>query len=171
MVLEPPIDRLVQYKQMNRLPTDVRQEIPSALKALLARGTLAEALRESDSSKSVSSLSTQLRTEKSSKVPLQSKALSTDNVRTSVDKAGPDKPSVKKPKVSLTCQNFLGVGARKAKAAQSARKAAQVGFQRSKKQKTSHSGSGVPLDQVARLKYVKGFTQAVRTPCRFEDLA
>lgn len=67
-------------------------------------------------------------------------------------------------------QNFLAMGARKAKAAKSARTAARVGFQPSKKIKLSNTGSGVPLPQVVRLKYVKGFTQAVRTPCRLKDL-
>jgi len=69
-------------------------------------------------------------------------------------------------------QNFLIAGARKAKAARSARTAARVGFDRgSQKNKLSNTGSGVPISQVVRLKYVKGFTQAVRTPCRLEDLA
>ena len=70
-------------------------------------------------------------------------------------------------------QNFLLMGAKKAKAARSARTAARVGcFEKSTKQnKLSNTGSGVPLSQVVRLKYVKGFTQAVSTPCRLEDLA
>lgn len=37
-------------------------------------------------------------------------------------------------------------------------------------EKKSNTGSGVPLQNVVRLKYVKGFTQAVRTPCRIDDL-
>jgi chromosome transmission fidelity protein 18 len=37
--------------------------------------------------------------------------------------------------------------------------------------KISHTGSGVPMSQVMRLKYTKGFTQAVRVPCRLDDLA
>lgn len=67
--------------------------------------------------------------------------------------------------------NFLTLGAKQAKAARSARSAARAGIDRSlKRQKTSHSGSGVPISHVVRLKYVKGFTQAVRTPCYPEDL-
>jgi chromosome transmission fidelity protein 18 len=66
--------------------------------------------------------------------------------------------------------NFLGIGAQKAKESKSARKAAQVGLELSKKIKMAHTGSGLQLNQVIRLKYVKGFTQAVRTPCRLEDL-
>jgi chromosome transmission fidelity protein 18 len=70
-----------------------------------------------------------------------------------------------------TTQNFLGIGAAKAKAARSARKAADVGFDRSKsRKKLSNSGSGRPIDQVLRYKYQKGFTQAVRLPCSKDDL-
>jgi len=82
------------------------------------------------------------------------------------DAPGKGGPPAKKAKA----QNFLALGAKKAKAAKSARTAARVGFQPSKKIKLSNTGSGVPLQQVVRLKYVKGFTQAVRTPCRLEDL-
>lgn len=69
-----------------------------------------------------------------------------------------------------TATNFLGIGASQAKAAKSARRAALVGLDRSKKVKLAHTGSGLRLSQVVRLKYVKGFTQAVRTPCRLQDL-
>ena len=69
--------------------------------------------------------------------------------------------------------NFLDVGAQKAKAAMTARKMARAGLVvRSKsKLKVSHTGSQVPMEQVMRLKYTKGFTQAVRVPCRLGDLA
>lgn len=79
-------------------------------------------------------------------------------------------PPAKRPKASMTAQNFLVSGAKKAKEARFARNAARVGVQRSQKNKAAHTGSGVPFPQVIRLKYVKGFTQAVRTPCRLEDL-
>jgi len=79
-------------------------------------------------------------------------------------------PPAKRSKPNLTAQNFLGIGAMKAKQARCARKAARVGFQRSNKSKTSNTGSGVPQAQVIRLKYVKGFTEAVRTPARLDDL-
>lgn len=65
-------------------------------------------------------------------------------------------------------QNFLGIGAQKAKASRTARKKALVGF-KTKRVMESHSGSGLLLKQVIRFKYQKGFTQAVRTPCRIED--
>jgi len=85
-------------------------------------------------------------------------------------------PEAKRPRMSpnnkLTAQNFLGVGAMKAKEARSRQKAARVGLSQRvpKRNKTSHTGSGVQLSQVIRLKYLKGFTEAVRTPCRLEDL-
>jgi chromosome transmission fidelity protein 18 len=73
---------------------------------------------------------------------------------------------------SPTAGNFLGIAAKKGKAAKSARRVAALGLNRmsSKKQKLSHSGSGFLLSHVVRMKYVKGFTQAVRTPCRLNDL-
>lgn len=80
-----------------------------------------------------------------------------------------DSPPTAK-QVKPTAQNFLQLGARKAKESKSARNAARVGFLRSQKVKLSHTGSGVPLSQVVRLKYVKGFTEAVRTPCTLKDL-
>jgi chromosome transmission fidelity protein 18 len=73
--------------------------------------------------------------------------------------------------VEKASKNFLGDAAARARAARSERKAAMVGFDRSKtKAKLSNTGSGVPFEDVVRFKYQKGFTQAVRTPCRMEDL-
>ena len=81
-------------------------------------------------------------------------------------------PVPKRPKTSpsgTNTKNFLGVGAKRARQMKSARKAAAVGLG-SKKNKMAHTGSGLRLNQVIRLRYVKGFTQAVRTPCRREDI-
>jgi chromosome transmission fidelity protein 18 len=77
-------------------------------------------------------------------------------------------PTAKRSKP--TAQNFLLVGAKRAKELKSARNAARVGFARSEGEKLSHTGSGVPLARVLRLKYVKGFTEAVRKPCTLQDL-
>lgn len=74
------------------------------------------------------------------------------------------------PAKKIKAQNFLIAGAKQAKAARSARTAARVGVDNTKTNKLSNTGSGVPIAKVVRLKYVKGFTQAVRTPCRMEDL-
>lgn len=79
---------------------------------------------------------------------------------------------IKKQKAGMTATNFLGLGARKAKAALTDRKMARAGLERSKTaNRVSNTGSGVQLAKVMRLKHVKGFTQAVRVPCRLEDLA
>jgi chromosome transmission fidelity protein 18 len=79
-------------------------------------------------------------------------------------------PPAKRKKIAVTSQNFLGIRAKKAKEARSARSAARVGLLSAKQQKASNTGSGMPLPQVIKFKYVKGFTEAVRTPCRLEDL-
>ncbi len=91
--------------------------------------------------------------------------------RESSDDVMLDRPSAKRSKAPIAAIDFLGINARKAKEAKSARTAARVGMERcSKINKVSHTGSGIPLSRVVRLKYLKGFTQAVRTPCRMEDL-
>ena len=76
------------------------------------------------------------------------------------------------PSPVASAKNFLGLGAKKARQSKSARKAAAVGLDiaRSKKQKKAHTGSGLLLNQVIRMRYVKGFTQAVHTPCNLKDL-
>lgn len=96
--------------------------------------------------------------------------------------------------------NFLAIGAKRSKISKSARNASRVAqncyststgrtlnvdTNNSNNNKStidhcsttntagillSHSGSGVPMQNVVRYKYVKGFTQAVRTPCQIEDL-
>ena len=80
-------------------------------------------------------------------------------------------PPLKKLKIEAAPKNFLGIAAQKAKASRNARKKALVGFNnRVRAEKLTHTGSGVPLTQVIRFKYQKGFTQAVRTVCQIEDL-
>jgi chromosome transmission fidelity protein 18 len=87
-----------------------------------------------------------------------------------------------------TGNNFLLIGAKNAKALRSARSAARVGcivhenyHKHSTKEypadrstqhgRLSNTSSGIPLSQVIKLRYVKGFTQAVSMPCRLEDLS
>lgn len=76
----------------------------------------------------------------------------------------------KRHKTTDVKQNFLAIGAKKAKAARYARNAARVGAQTLRQEKLSHTGSGKLLSEVVRLKFVKGFTQAVKIPCRMDDL-
>lgn len=92
-------------------------------------------------------------------------------------------PVLKKRKITAAStvgkENFLLLGAKRAKALRSARTAARVGckhaastFNDAKGINTrlSNTGSGIPLSDVVRLKYVKGFTQAVSMPCRLDDI-
>lgn len=103
--------------------------------------------------------------------PIAPSSLNTKNKRKESPTSATDIPtSLKKAKATAT--NFLGLGAKKAKAAQTARKMARAGLDRSKtKNRLSNTGSGVRLSQAMRLKHVKGFTQAVRAPCRLDDFA
>jgi hypothetical protein len=82
-------------------------------------------------------------------------------------------PLKKVKKNVAIAHNFLVVGAKKAKAARHARNAARVGslsLERSRQETLAHTGSGKKLSEVVRLKYIKGFTEAVRIPCRMDDL-
>ena len=104
---------------------------------------------------------------------MQSSEVPGKNDEESNKRQSPEKISgrpAKRAKDAPVTVDFLKLGARKAKEARTARNAARVGIQRSNKNRKAHTGSGVPLSQVIRLKYVKGFTQAVRTPCKAEDL-
>lgn len=102
----------------------------------------------------------------------------------------PREASIKRKAVkdeSACNNNFLLMGAKKAKAMRSARSAARVGCividsrpsqskheqnaESTQRIRLSNTGSGMPLSQVVRLKYVKGFTQAVSMPCRLDDIS
>ena len=90
------------------------------------------------------------------------------NKREITEKKSGGRPT-KRAKELPAAVDFLGISARKAKRAR-AQKASRAGIQQANKNRRSHTGSSMPLSKVIRLKYVKGFTQAVRTPCRVEDL-
>jgi len=79
-------------------------------------------------------------------------------------------PNDKAASNSSASKNVLGFRAAKAKEVKTARRAVNVGFDRSKTTKLSNTGSGVEISKVIRFKYQKGFTQAVRAPCQMEDL-
>lgn len=181
MRLEPAIDQIVQFE--NKSFPDQRKEIPPLLKELLAHGANIEEMREREklaksedkennktakqvpSKKNSSQAQHQDYPSKSGSVPEQTaKSCSTTPSKNF------EGPPSKRAKTIVATKNFLGVGAARAKAARTARKAALVGFNRTKKVKLSNSGTGLPLTQVIKFKYQKGFTQAVRAPCRVEDL-
>jgi len=191
MRLEPEIDKISRYQGASKS----RGDVPHLLKTLLAHATNVAVMRENDTAKSSDKKSVANEVEVTLKTASAGKATASPqgkatkrNGDDSVDKV--EKKKIKAKAVSpvffsaivlcnafifslyvLFVQNFLGVGAAKAKAARTARKAVQVGFDRSKDRvKLSNTGSGVPLDQVIRFKYQKGFTQAVRLPCNKNDL-
>ena len=67
-------------------------------------------------------------------------------------------------------KNFLLNLTLKTKAAKNAKKAALIGIEKSTTNvQLSNTGSGVPLENVVKFKYQKGFTQAVRMPCSTRD--
>jgi chromosome transmission fidelity protein 18 len=124
-----------------------------------------------DPSKSKLSEDTMVTSDPTEKAP--SDPIFAEKKATTLPTAKRTAPHQVEPPAKRKAQNFLLMGAKKAKAARSARTAARVGcFEKSSKHnKLSNTGSGALLSQVVRLKYVKGFTQAVSTPCQLEDLA
>lgn len=77
----------------------------------------------------------------------------------------------RKKKSEASNNNFLLAQAERAKAVKTARKRARAGIEGPvKKKQTSFTGSNVPMKHVMRLRYVRGFTQAVRVPCKQEDI-
>lgn len=166
MRLEPEIDKLVKFEFLE--DSAGRREIPALLKELLAHGATVAALRERDSE---ALLTQQAAAAREMGRPLKRKEdifipKAEEKLPAVTPKRGHDNP------VSNTsaAKNFLGFRAAKAKEAKSARRAATVGFDRSKTMKLSNTGSGVEISKVIRFKYQKGFTQAVRAPCQMEDL-
>jgi hypothetical protein len=172
MRLEPAIDTLSKFGGF-KVPVDQqRRSIPSSMKELLAHQAHLEGmrLREQKSPSKEATVSLKSPLPKENRPPLlMSPADRKREIplkKTTVHEPVP-KPALNPPS---EVKNFLVIGAVKAKTAKSKRKAALVGFDRSKKFKKSNSGSGVPFNQIVRFKYQKGFTQAVRTCCRMEDL-
>jgi len=162
--LEPEIDRLVKFEHVDEGFNLNRRDIPPLLKELLAHGATLAALRERESESKIASenkVKPKLKANETNEILAKSPATSANS---KAEKAVPAK------KNSSMSKNFLGVRAAKAKEAKSARRAARVGFDTSKKIKLSNTGSGVELTKVIRFKYQKGFTQAVRAPCQFDDL-
>jgi len=190
MVLEPEIDKLVKFEGLLTNSTDgatcTRKKIPNGMKELLAHATNIEQIKgRIDNSNTLSKPGPPNKNENNNTSttnatqPTPIITALTTPTKIATKAPSPAKPKTNLPKVKspphkkTNVNNFLGIRAAKARAARTARKAAQVkGFQRndSKKVKLAHTGSGVPLAEVARFKFQKGFTQAVRKPCKFEEL-
>lgn len=177
MRLEPEIDQITCFQQpgdQDDTKVMLWKEVPSALKELLAHGVSLRKLKlkENISEKEHGHNSSVKIPEMNLHEPdsFSSKSDSVEITTVTTKPNGKRKQSLYDFKVKLAKTSFLGIGAAKAKAAKAARKAAQIGYDRSKKTKMSNTGSGVPLNQVMRFKYKQGFTQAVRIPCRIDDL-
>lgn len=146
------------------------------MKEIIAHQVRLESYRHKESTTSGNSQGIQTPESTNESVPREKEirsdiSLTKNNSRKLSDVAA-SAPTPKRPKTSLadtSAKNFLGVGAKRARLLKSARKAAAVGLG-SKKNQMAHTGSGFRLNQVIRLRYVKGFTQAVRTPCRQEEI-
>jgi len=159
MRLEPEVDKIVQFQSLSA-SNGTRDIIPSVLKELLAHAASLEEMRESENN--VKS--------KEGKHSGQPFAKNSEPVMKTGKEIIIYDSTILKKEVNLQ-KSFLGIGATKAKAYRTAKKAAQVGFNRSKNRvKISNTGSGIPLDQVIRFKYQKGFTQAIRHPCCKDDI-
>lgn len=164
MKMDPAIDTLAKFTGFKVPKGQRRRYIPSVLKELLAHQAHLESMRVRDSGTPPE----QTETIKSS--TLKQKRPPMGNSPEGHEAKSPKSTSKMSLKPTSVVKNFLVIGAFKAKTAKCKRKAALVGFDRSKKFKKSNSGSGVSFNQIVRFKYQKGFTQAVRTCCRMEDL-
>lgn len=136
------------------------------MKELLAQRSAYVKLRESNKENSATSLEEVPAVPVAKAVESQPKNTETPE---SMKRPSESPSSSGKRRKTVTAQNFLGIQARKSKQMRSARTAARVGMTK-KRKKESHTGSQALLSEVVRLKYVKGFTQAVRAPCKLSDL-
>ena len=161
--LEPEIDKLVKFEHMNDHSIG-RIDIPALLKELLAHGATVAAMRERENEANSIALHSSARKQQPKKISLPTAESDKPPAIT------PVKPTAKSGPNTSAAKNFLGFRASKAKEAKTARRAATVGFDRSKKVKLSNTGSGNEISKVIRFKYQKGFTQAVKAPCQLEDL-
>jgi len=168
--LEPEIDQFMRFKDMEYLGGT--RDIPSMGKQLLTHTAHLERMKEHQNNLNSKTSATKEILQQSTEVDKgnsKMKEFPTNDNNTSAIKSS--KSANNKPKVE---KSFLSIGAAKSKALLNKRKASScTGYTKNKKKsltKLSYSGSGVPLNQVIKFKYQKGFTQAVRIPCRIEDL-
>ena len=167
--LEPEIDKLVKYEEMEH---SGRQSIPPLLKELLAHGASVAAMRERERESQIAQqeAAAAMLGEKEKQKPPHVETATAKAPEKKLPSITPKKQPVKAGSNSSAAKNFLGFRAAKAKQAKTAARAARAGHTNTKKVKLSNSGSGVEISKVVRFKYQKGFTQAVRAPCQLEDL-
>lgn len=169
MRMEPDIDKLSKFQGVS----GQRMDVPPLLKELLAHAANFASMRESDVGRNHTGTLNEDKTDAGNH-STKAKESALDKHQTNTREYTPSIPKATESisnKKNLAAANFLGIGAARVKAARNARKAAQIGFNRSKNSiKLSNTGTGVPLERVLRFKYQKGFTQAVRLPCTKKDL-
>ncbi|KAL7545023.1 hypothetical protein ACHAWF_013381 [Thalassiosira exigua] len=190
--LEPEIDRLVKFDNMEgggNANVVGRKDVPSALKELLAHGAAVAAMREREGEARAAAAAAAGTKAKNEPSKSNAAAVTPDSEKKKQKEkpttAGitPKKPPKKAGGNTSAAKNFLGLRAARAKVAKSARQAARAGVfavgkgkaapgraGKTEKAKPSNTGSGADISSVVRFRYQKGFTQAVRAPCRMEDL-
>ena len=172
--LEPEIDKLVKFEDLGEGGSGGRKDIPPLLKELLAHGATVASMRERESEAQIAQQEAAAAAAASKKADQKPQQRKVDEAPKAAKKLPtgitPKKQPVKAGSNTSAAKNFLGFQGAKAKEAKSVRRAARVGFDRSKKVKLANTGSGVVISKVIRFKYQKGFTQAVRAPCQLEDL-
>ncbi|KAL7529733.1 hypothetical protein ACHAXR_003127, partial [Thalassiosira sp. AJA248-18] len=153
--LEPEIDKLVKFEDLGGNENGIgggnrRKDIPPLLKELLAHGATVAALREREAQQEVEVAGAKAAEQKSQEMAAATTAA------TKVSEKQPASNSSVTPKKQPTedgsnstsaAKNFLGKRAAKAKEGKAARRAARVGFDRSKKVKLSNTGSGVEISK------------------------
>eukprot|EP00559_Dactyliosolen_fragilissimus_P008349 CAMPEP_0184862020 /NCGR_PEP_ID=MMETSP0580-20130426/6565_1 /TAXON_ID=1118495 /ORGANISM="Dactyliosolen fragilissimus" /LENGTH=1163 /DNA_ID=CAMNT_0027359721 /DNA_START=24 /DNA_END=3515 /DNA_ORIENTATION=- len=190
--IQPEIDVLTRFKHLELQEHQVRRNLPSMLKKLLAHAARLDCLREKETkskqleAKEKHTITQERRMHAASPLPRGLEKKDVD-VRCAVsEKSGifASKKSVDTFKTHQGTQDFLGVGAAKARAAKAARRKSalnnakhKIGYPKRtchvferKDLKLSNSGTGAKIDQIIKFKFQKGFTQAVRIPCRGKDL-
>ncbi|KAL7462418.1 hypothetical protein ACHAXS_002794, partial [Conticribra weissflogii] len=125
--LEPEIDRLVKFEHVDEGFFLNRRDIPSLLKELLAHGATLAGLRERESE---SKIALENREKLKSDVKVTEEITAKSSAKSANSKA---EKAVPVKKNSAMAKNFLGVRAAKSKEAKSARRAARVAFDTSKK--------------------------------------
>jgi chromosome transmission fidelity protein 18 len=170
---DPPIERLANFVDMSNDRLDIPPAVSSHFYTFFVGFNLI---------KTPFLLTMQLKQMLSRKAVIDKNTATITSVHEQPRKSGVNRMAAKNESTGVS--NFLLMGAKNAKALRSARSAARVGCivndshhnqltrdHQTQRGRLSNTGSGMPIKQVVRLRYVKGFTQAVSMPCRLDDLS
>uniref|UniRef100_A0A7S1B434 AAA+ ATPase domain-containing protein n=1 Tax=Corethron hystrix TaxID=216773 RepID=A0A7S1B434_9STRA len=186
MRLEPEIEMLVAFKELDDVKKMNRDDIPFVLKELIVQSLKVEKMRQQENvesgillsknntnikgKKSVQFAPTPSKNKEDAKSFQETSMQRNENANSVQVKKAPQPSSSKQRKgANSSLSAFLSRGRPKGKesidendsrAKESARK----------KIKHSHTGTGLLLSDVIWYKYQKGFSQAVKVPCKMEDL-